>query len=349
MKTQHTIYSIQALRAIAATMVVVFHAVNHLHARNLIPEIPGIIDIGRAGVDIFFIISGFIMVWICGQKFGTPNAPKDFIIKRIIRVAPTYWIYTLLMAILAFLFPHLISQGKTVSIQHLLASLSFVPWENNVGQLKPILSVGWTLNFEMYFYVIFGTLLFLKETYFLPILTTLLIFGISIGSVFTPPPLLSVITSPLLIEFLLGCTIAIYYKYGPRIPNSLLIIILLIGLSSLITTGIISSSWLPRVVKWGIPSALIVASIVFLERAQLFRPSTLLTTLGNSSYSLYLSHIFTINVIGLLWAKIFNSMHMLFVITATIISIIGGHIAYLLLEKPITTRLNNLYLRASHK
>lgn len=96
-------------------MVVVFHSFNHLYVRNLIPEVPQMISTGRAGVDIFFVISGFIMVWISGNSFGKPGARKDFIIRRIIRVVPTYWAYTLLMAVLMLLLPHLVSHGKTVS------------------------------------------------------------------------------------------------------------------------------------------------------------------------------------------------------------------------------------------
>lgn len=344
LKTQNTILSIQALRAIAAAMVVVFHSFNYLHARNLIPEIPGIIKTGRAGVDIFFVISGFIMVWISGNKFGKPGAQKDFIIKRIIRVAPIYWAYTLLMAALMLTLPHLVSQGKTVSITHLAASLLFIPWENNIGYVKPVLGVGWTLNYEMYFYVLFGALLFLREKYFLPLLTALLLLGIGVRYLTeSQPAALDVITSPLILEFLAGCTIAIFYKRNPRIPSAILVIMLIGGVCALLTTGLIEIKGVPRIFKWGIPCSLIVASAVLLEKNQALQPFRILTTLGNSSYSLYLSHIFTISVVGKAWMTFVGPLNGAFIIAASVISIIGGHIAYLLFEKPVTKRLNEIY------
>ena len=97
-----TLYSIQVLRGVAALFVVVLHAYVHLEARSLIPEVPSFVNSGRAGVDIFFVISGFIMVYISGNKFGKKGVALDFLVKRIIRVVPIYWVYTLLMA--AFLF-----------------------------------------------------------------------------------------------------------------------------------------------------------------------------------------------------------------------------------------------------
>ena len=112
---QNTLHSIQALRGIAALLVVVLHSYVYLEARNIIPKVPTLVDSGRAGVDIFFVISGFIMVLISGNSFGKPGAPQRFLIRRIIRIVPIYWFYTLLMAILLFTLPHLFSAGKFFS------------------------------------------------------------------------------------------------------------------------------------------------------------------------------------------------------------------------------------------
>lgn len=130
-----TLCSLQALRAVAATMVVLFHAYVHLDVRNIIPGIPALVDAGRAGVDIFFVISGFIMVYISKDSFGKRGASRDFMIRRIIRVVPVYWFYTLLIASILFIAPRLFSEGKTFGLEHLAASLLFIPWQNSIGDI----------------------------------------------------------------------------------------------------------------------------------------------------------------------------------------------------------------------
>lgn len=125
MNNKPTIFSVQMLRGLAAILVVIAHAQVHLHVRGLVPALNPFLDIGRAGVDIFFIISGFIMVFISGNKFAKNNAARDFLIKRLIRVVPTYWVYTCVLAVLMLLLPHVLSQGKEVGLSHLIASMLF--------------------------------------------------------------------------------------------------------------------------------------------------------------------------------------------------------------------------------
>lgn len=175
--SKDSLHSLQSLRSIAAIMVVAFHSYVHLDARGIIAGIPAIVDAGRAGVDIFFVISGFIMVYISQDNFGRPGAPADFLIRRIIRVLPVYWLYTFLIASILFVAPHLFSQGKSFDLNHLMASLLFIPWENSIGDIKPVLNVGWTLNFEMYFYCLFAITLLLGKRYLLPLLSIVMLCG----------------------------------------------------------------------------------------------------------------------------------------------------------------------------
>jgi len=219
---QDTIYSLQALRALAATMVVLFHAYVHLDVRNIIAGISALVDAGRAGVDIFFVISGFIMVYISRDSFGKPGASRDFIIRRTIRVVPVYWFYTFLIATILYMLPQLFSEGKSFSLEHLVASLLFVPWQNSIGDIKPVLNVGWTLNFEMYFYLLFALMLPLKQQLFLPLLSLVMLCGATAGFTGGPyPTLLHVVTSPMLIEFLTGCFIGSWYIRCHETPKYL--------------------------------------------------------------------------------------------------------------------------------
>lgn len=342
--SKDTLYSLQALRAIAAAMVVVFHSYVHLDARGIIAGIPAIIDAGRAGVDIFFVISGFIMVYISKDNFGKPGAPTDFLVRRIIRVVPVYWFYTFLIASILLSVPHLFSQGKSFGLNHLIASLLFIPWQNSIGDIKPVLNVGWTLNFEMYFYCIFAMTLLLEKRYFLPQLSIVMLCGATAGLTGGPyPPLLNVITSPLLLEFLAGCLIGSGYVRRFYTPKYLGIVLLIAGASLLVLSAIFGVIDAPRIIKWGIPSVLIVSGALLVERSGIASFPSLLVKLGDSSYSLYLSHIFTISAIGKLWVTFFGSMYGVFIVVATAGSILVGHISYVMLEKPMTRYLNSIY------
>lgn len=342
--SKDTLYSLQALRAIAAAMVVAFHSFVHLDARGIIDGIPAIVDAGRAGVDIFFVISGFIMVYISKDNFGKPGAPTDFLIRRIIRVVPVYWFYTFLIAAILFAVPHLFSQGKSFDLDHLIASLLFIPWQNSIGDIKPILNVGWTLNFEMYFYCIFAITLLLGKRYFLPIMSIVMLCGAAAGLTGGPyPTLLNVITSPMLLEFLAGCLIGSGYIRRFATPKYFGVVLLIAGASLLILSAIFGVIDAPRVIKWGIPSVLIVTGALLVERSGIASFPSLLVKLGGSSYSLYLSHIFTISAIGKLWVTIFGSMYGTFIVVATASSILVGHLSYVIVEKPMTRYLNNIY------
>ena len=103
------------------------------------------------------------------------------------------------------------------------------------------------------------------------------------------------------------------------------------------------SNALVRIIKWGIPGAFVVVGALLIERNKIVGIPSLLVSLGNSSYSLYLSHIFTISVIGKLWMALVGSMYGIFIVIATVGSIIVGHLSYVILEKPVTSLLSNTY------
>lgn len=338
--------SIQMLRAMAAILVVLAHSQVHIYVRGHIRQQSDILHFGTSGVDIFFVISGFIMAYISYNAFNTRGASADFLVRRIIRIVPVYWFYTLVITSLLILMPGMFSEGKSFNFVHFIASLVFIPWESAIGQYKPVLGVGWTLNFEMYFYLIFSLLLLLNRRWFLLLIGVLLL-----GSVFTGTfidvkgPVIKQVTSPLLIEFFMGCILGVMIREGKYTNVNLAVVMLIIGLLGYVISlsGITTS--MHRAVKWGIPSALIVYSLVVLEVSgkMKFRNKVMLS-IGNSSYSLYLTHIFTINLVGFVWYRIIGGMNGLFIIMASVASLIAGYIAYHVIERPITQKL-----RAAHK
>jgi peptidoglycan/LPS O-acetylase OafA/YrhL len=345
------------LRALAAALVLLAHSQNFLHARGHVETLNPWIHFGSVGVDIFFVISGFIMVFVSSGKFQQAGASTDFLVRRIIRVVPMYWLYTLLIAALLFVFPQYFSGGKHFDSTHFLASLFFVPWPNNVGAVKPVLGVGWTLNSEMYFYVIFAFLLFAPSRLFLPILSLVLLSGIALT--FFPGAdidQLSVIRSPLVVEFLIGSAIGILYMQGVHVPKALAAVLVTAGLAGMLFSSTPASAVFgisaqhpvgdyERLIKWGIPSGLLITGIVYLERHNLIKPNRLLVRLGDSSYSLYLTHIFVINAIGVLWIRLFHDHYDALIATTFLVAIALGHIAYLAIEKPVTVFLTESYRR----
>src|SRR5690606_35540078 len=136
-----TLYGIQYLRAFAALAVVVFHAAERTGMH---------FAIGAAGVDVFFVVSGFIMMAISDHR---QTSPFIFLKNRLLRIAPNYWIVTGIMIIgaVAGLFPNM-----KLDFFHIMGSFFFFPVASpNAEQFWPVLVQGWTLNYEAFFYAVF--------------------------------------------------------------------------------------------------------------------------------------------------------------------------------------------------
>ena len=154
--------SIQILRAVAALGVVALH-VSHegatrLGARNPLPDF----SVGAAGVDLFFVISGFIMVYASDALFARAGAPAYFFTRRLARIVPLYWAATA-AAVVCFVAFRYAGALEQLSWQTFVASLLFVPWPRPDGAMLPVHMLGWTLNFEMFFYVVFALALMLTR------------------------------------------------------------------------------------------------------------------------------------------------------------------------------------------
>ena len=210
MSENSKIYSLQALRAVAASLVVIDHTLLELTGNapnNPLTTIAYIL--GSTGVYSFFVVSGFLMVHVSWSNFTGARAGIDFLRRRIIRVAPLYWIGTL-----AALFFHKISatHGARDGWREFAYSVSFIPYHATDGAWSPILPQGWTLNYEMTFYVIFALALCAPRKFGLPIVCAALITLVLIGgqSHFAEVVYLA---SPIVLWFLLGIIVAVSWKY----------------------------------------------------------------------------------------------------------------------------------------
>ena len=154
------IVSLQYLRAFAAMLVVAFHACDKLAKMdNANPAVA--FPVGLTGVDIFFVVSGFIIFVTARQSDATP---LGFMRKRLIRVAPLYWVLTLFLAGVAIMKPEVLAT-TVFDLRHFVASMLFIPWQHpQIGAMLPLLIPGWTLNYEMAFYVMFAASLALPRS-----------------------------------------------------------------------------------------------------------------------------------------------------------------------------------------
>src|SRR5215510_5466128 len=143
-----SLVSIQALRAVAALLVFWGHAINAVTA-EVAADFPPLY--GPFGVDIFFVISGFVMVYSSERLFGRPDAPIKFFARRFVRIVPLYWAATAILV--WFVVPY-------ASTKAVLGSLLFTP---RIPSEAPLLYVGWTLIFEMFFYTVFAVALLAKR------------------------------------------------------------------------------------------------------------------------------------------------------------------------------------------
>ncbi len=204
------IHFLQTARAIAAWLVITDHALLELSHGALNSSATHLAwSLGSAGVDVFFIISGFIMVHISWERFGQRAAPADFLRRRVIRIVPLYWLATL-----AALAAHKLlwtTHGADAGWRDLAYSLSFIPYSDD-GSWYPILPSGWTLNYEMMFYIVFALGLTLPRKLALPTVGAALGAFIIVGPYFAQGAV-AYLASPIVLWFLLGMGLAVIWHW----------------------------------------------------------------------------------------------------------------------------------------
>jgi exopolysaccharide production protein ExoZ len=267
--------SLQYLRAFAALLIVILH----LHTGNLF-SMNFWVSWMHAGVDIFFVVSGYIMVKSTADR---PITALEFSAKRLIRIVPLYWIATLLTV-----------AGGTDDWHRVVYSMLFLPsLDAELNLYVPTLFVGWTLNFEMFFYAIFAVCLKIQTQWRTLFIGAIFIALVFIGTMFKLPPAIAFYTQPIIMEFVFGMAIASY----PRkihffwIPISLIALAMLHHITDM------------RLLHSGIPAAILVAACVSNEKGM--PKIAWLKILGDASYALYISHLLVLGLILLAWRTFF--------------------------------------------
>lgn len=281
---------LQILRGFAAYMVVLLHWGDTVRSETdfFMP----MNHVGNFGVDLFFVVSGFVMVYVAGRK----ATPARFMFDRIARIVPLYWIATLGI-VAAQAFREWLFAKSLVTPETIISSLLFIPANNAVGALEPILFVGWTLNLEMVFYALFALSMFGPKAWRVTLVIGLITIAYSIGVIFSADHVISFYGNPILFEFAVGCMLG-WVVTRPEALAALTRIsgwfYVTAGVALLIANEAGLPSFDNRFVKWGIPASLIAAGVIALDMKKPIKSTGLLVSLGDSSYSAYLLHWFVI-------------------------------------------------------
>jgi peptidoglycan/LPS O-acetylase OafA/YrhL len=279
--------SIQVLRGIAALLVVT----EHIRWMNR----------GAFGVDVFFVISGFMMM------LSTQKSKTHFWKKRLLRILPPYYLLTLLTYVLLLLFPRMFEQTGGNPI-NLVKSLLFIPFDVGGGVLQPIYRIGWTVNCEMFFYLLFGIAMYISFR-FRGVICTGFLLGMAALARWLPGSFAPVTFygDPVMLEFALGMGL---YPVAKKLYDlsldvsiksnrwikmmSLCCLAAGVGvlLCMLLTKQRVNILGFGRLFYWGVPAAFCVL-LFFLGGLFLQMPRPMVG-LGDMSYSIYLVHYFPI-------------------------------------------------------
>ena len=314
-----TIDNLQILRAFAAINVAILHIIQTSPAYGFEPDQLSLLKgWGQNGVDIFFVLSGFVMLHSQLQK---KKSAWNFFKFRLIRIVPIYWFVTMLAVTSYFLIPSSSFNSDMPSIAKILESLFFLSYA--ISGEVPALAVGWTLEWEMLFYLIFASSLIFSQWN----KSYLFIFLFFIFIIITTSEFI-------IIEFLYGMLIAYAYNHL-KISHQQGLIVAILGFILLIgSINQLGSAHFYRVVNWGLPSSLIIFGLAYANQYK----SKLLKYLGDASYSIYLIHIFFISVyykvITYISTPLNNDLLALSCLAGCILS---GAMLYSFIEKPLTS------------
>ncbi len=326
------LHAIQYLRGAAALAVCAYHALQWCD---------GGFDVGRAGVDVFFVISGVIMWRISSTQ--EPLAGQ-FLWRRFSRVAPLYWIATLLVAAIAPIWPGFLPEVRP-GVAHLLLSLAFIPHLDPRGLPFPTLPPGWTLDYEMIFYLIVAAALALGLRRVSVVCGALLTI-VALGFIF-PDSAYFLGANPMLLQFAAGIALAEAAMKG-RLRDRALGLGLISGallIWALVQLGgLFSELWRPLV--WGVPATLLVAGALCLEGRTgqpplAGFPHRILTLLGDASYSIYLFHLPATAIVA---HNLGYRDEAPFFIVSMAVSISIGLLVHSMIERPLLARLRGLQI-----
>jgi exopolysaccharide production protein ExoZ len=333
--------SVQVLRAVAALSIVFCHF-NYIEY-----ALTGRINLAfplynlASGVDLFFVISGFIMVYSSEELFGAKAAWYTFLRRRLTRIIPIYWIAT------ALAFTFIATQADSTQ---LLTSLLFIPYRSQSSGFFPVHAGGWTLNLEMFFYGIFSCTLFLRRDVAVPVACGALISLIAVGKMAAPEfgPF-QVWTDPIMLEFVFGMLIALLYRHNIALPWFARAALIAAGACAVwlfAVPGTVPTTGM-RWLYWGVPAAAIFAGVTLGKPVNFGWLTSPLKIIGDSSYALYLFHSMVGAAVIIYWGTLSRYPLYKTLAVAIVVAILLAITIYHLIERPFL-RLTRRVIGGEH-
>lgn len=342
------LYSLQGLRGLAVLGVVLFHMTSvEMKYSGGDRLLPGWLDFFQLGVDLFFVISGFVMVIVSRGRFQNSVENRRFLFNRVSRIYPTYWLYFFITLAIYLVQPGMVNSGHGTS--NLWLSFFLLPSDKVL-----LVMVAWSLVFELWFYLVFSVLLFFKERYLPWLLVAwaliLLVFN-TLQDWQTYPPVLAVVLHPYALEFIAGALLALlfYSRHNVRVADSavwgLLVGALVLGVPVIGLYGLFESHGMARMLVVGLVFGLLVFALALLERRKHVSMPGGLVLIGDMSYTVYLSHLLVLGVIGRIWqllggwpATLLDNIFFAVLMMAAVLCY--GWVGYRCFEKPVLDRAN---------
>jgi exopolysaccharide production protein ExoZ len=298
---------------------------------------------GAAGVDVFFVISGFV-IYIAGRKLNW----REFAGRRIARIVPLYWLFLIIKLIFSFAVGHNATR-PIGSVNYIISSFLFIPaYRGDSADPTPLITSAWTLNYEMYFYAACTLVLLLIPRQFFVISITFLIgitslLGIAIFSQYAAVQLPAVFSllNPICFEFLAGIGLGVLWVRGTIWPTAVAITLLTLSAIWFFVAPKSGLLQLERSIIWGIPAVMLVWSGLMFERHISFSKLRTLLLLGDASYALYLSHSAVLPLIDKINSH-FNIPWLAQILILAASCIFVGIVVHIFIERPITAWMSQL-------
>lgn len=327
---------IQALRFVAALLVVVLHSTFYTHER--LDDSVVVWDWGGVGVDIFFTISGFVMMVSTKNLVLRSDGWKFFAMRRIVRIVPIYWIATTVKLLTLLVLPAAVLHAQ-LEPHKVVLSYFFLPSRNVDGEVQPLLGVGWTLIFEMAFYFIFtlALLLRLNPLWFCAVALS----ALALGNIARPDdwPPVAVYLNPIVLYFLVGMVIG---RWSSDRKTGVLSVwlgyIVFLWVAIPMADGAFSYGDVERLAQHLFVTALLLGVVAFEPLLGRLIPKQVLY-MGDASYSLYLFHPLLAPLVPTLLALAGLRIGWLSVVLCILVVVIAAALIYRFVERPITTFL----------